>query len=617
MAITTRDVFGERAELLKAIEGRTLVTALAEMAERLGDQPALKWKAGEEWRSLSWREYRETVLDIACGLRAIGLRPGEFTVIQSRNRPEAVMADLATVHARGIPVHLYNTLAPEQIEFIAKHCEAAVAFLEDRTFLDRFAGIRGGLPNLRRAVLFEPDDDGGPWTAGWQQVLELGRQARRQDPGWAERAREEVKPDDVATVIYTAGTTGPPKGVMSSHRAIQYMEESVVELGTYPSDMRTISYLPLAHATGRALDVWGPLRIGGIIHFCPDPLQLVQYALEVRPTALVGVPRVWEKLHAGLRAGIASLPDPQLKGQIEEAIEAGCRLVRLRQRGEPVPPELETAYERFAPVRRALLAKVGLEDCTIATTGAAPIDPGIIEFFQALGIPMTEAWGMTELTCAATGSENDRTRNGLVGYAFPGMELRLADDGEVLMRGPLVMEGYYKDPEKTAETIDAEGWLHTGDVGRIDDEGYLAIIDRKKELIITSGGKNISPAKIEYLLQKHDLVGQAMAVGDRRNYVTALLVLDPLVAPVWAKQQGIDVASPAELAGHPEVLAEVRRAVDEANRHLARVEQVKSFVLLAEPWTPESGELTPTMKLRRRVVLERNAAAIEGMYAGE
>lgn len=381
MAITTRDVAAERADLLRAIEGRTLVTALAEMAERLGDQPALKWKAGGEWRSLSWREYRETVLDMAAGLRELGFDEGRFTVIQSRNRPEAVMADLATVHARGIPVHLYNTLSPEQVEYIANHCEAAFGFLEDKAFLDRFESIRGGLPNLRRLILFEPGDDGDPWTAAWQEVVELGREARRKDPDWAERALHEVKPDDVATVIYTSGTTGPPKGVMSTHRAIQYMEEAVYELGSYPSEMRTISYLPLAHATGRALDVWGPLRIGGTIHFCPDPLQLVQFALEVRPTALVGVPRVWEKVHAGLRAGIASIPDPQLRAHVEQAIATGRRKVQLEQRGEPVPPELEAAYAAFAPVRQSLLAKVGLEDCTIATTGAAPIDPGIIEFF--------------------------------------------------------------------------------------------------------------------------------------------------------------------------------------------------------------------------------------------
>jgi len=426
----------------------------------------------------------------------------------------------------------------------------------------------------------------------------------------------EVRPDDVATVIYTSGTTGPPKGVMDTHAAIVYMEEGTQRLGNYSTDMRGISYLPLAHATGRALDLWGPLQLGGTVHFCPDPLQLIQYALEVHPTVLCSVPRVWEKLHAALLAGVAAIPDPQMKAAVEGAIEAGRQVTRIRQRGEDVPAAQQDAYDRAAPVRRSLLSKVGLEECGYAVTGAAPIDPGIIEFFQGLGIAMSEAWGMTEVTCATTASEEGRVRNGKVGYAFPGMEMKVAWDGEVLMRGPLVMKGYYKDEQKTAETIDADGWLHTGDVGEIDADGYLKIIDRKKELIITSGGKNISPANIEYLLKAHELIGQAMAIGDRRNYITALLVLDPMTAPVWAMQHGIETSSLDDLAHHPQVLAEVQRAVDQANEHLARVEQVKRFVLLADQWTPETGELTPSMKLKRRAVLERNADTIDSMYAG-
>jgi long-chain acyl-CoA synthetase len=614
MATITRDVAAERAEMLGAIEGKTLLTLLSDMAEKLGDQPALKWKEGDGWRSLSWRQYREAVLDAAAGLRSLGFKPGDFSLIMSRNRPEAVIADLATLHARGISVHLYNTLPPEQVEYIANHCEASFALLEDGGFMAKFDAIRDRLPHLRRTVLFDAaGTDKG--VTSWDELLAAGRAERERNPDSAEAAVREVRPDDVATVIYTSGTTGPPKGVMDTHAAILYMEEATERFGDYTSDMRTISYLPLAHATGRALDIWGPLRMGGAIHFCPDPLQLVQYSLEVHPHVLISVPRVWEKLHALLAAGIAAIPDPQTKAAIQGAVEAGRQVVRLRQRGEEVPQSLQDAYDRAAPVRRSLLGKVGLEECRIAVTGAAPIDPAIIEFFQALGIGMGEAWGMTEVTCATTASHLDRVRNGKVGYAFPGMEMTVAWDGEVLIRGPLLMKGYYKDPEKTAETIDADGWLHTGDVGEIDADGYLKIIDRKKELIITSGGKNISPSNIEYLLKAHDIIGQAMAIGDRRNYITALLVLDPMTAPVWATQHGIDASSLDELAHHPQVLAEVQRAVDEANEHLARVEQVKRFVLLSEQWTPETGELTPSMKLKRRVVLEHQAGAIEAMYA--
>jgi long-chain acyl-CoA synthetase len=266
-------------------------------------------------------------------------------------------------------------------------------------------------------------------------------------------------------------------------------------------------------------------------------------------------------------------------------------------------------------VKQAVLGRIGLDQCRIATSGAAPIDPVIIEFFQALGVPISEGWGMSELSNAATFAAPRGTRNGAVGKAFPGMEVRIADDGEILVRGPLVMRGYYKDPERTAEALDADGWMHTGDIGELDADGFLKITDRKKELIITSGGKNISPALIEYELQRHPLIGQACAVGDRRNYVTALLVLDPEAAPAWASAHGIEATSLAELAVHPEVLAEIERGVTEANSHLARVEQVRRFRVLPSEWTAETGELTPTLKRRRRVIVDRYATEIEQLYA--
>ena len=264
--------------------------------------------------------------------------------------------------------------------------------------------------------------------------------------------------------------------------------------------------------------------------------------------------------------------------------------------------------------RHAVLARIGLDQCRVATTGAAPIDPAVIEFFQGLGLTLSEGWGMTELTCAATFAGSGESRAGAVGKAFPGMEVRIADDGEVLVRGPLVMRGYYKDPEGTAEALDADGWMHTGDVGELDADGFLKITDRKKELIITSGGKNIPPALIEYQLQRHPLIGQVCAFGDRRNYVTALIVLDPETTPAWARAHGIPAASLAELASHPDVLAEVERGVAEANSHLARVEQVRRFLVLPSEWTAESGELTPTLKRRRRVIADRYAADIEQLY---
>jgi long-chain acyl-CoA synthetase len=297
----------------------------------------------------------------------------------------------------------------------------------------------------------------------------------------------------------------------------------------------------------------------------------------------MGIPRVWEKLYAALSTALPDMSPDSVRALPDE-------------------------------VKKAVLSRIGLDACKLAATGAAPIDPAIVEFFQALGLPLVEGWGMSELSNAATISPPRQARNGAVGRVFPGIELRIADDGEVLVRGPLVMRGYYKDGARTAEAVDADGWLHTGDVGVLDADGFLKITDRKKELIITSGGKNISPALVEYELQRHPLIGQACAIGDRRNYVTALLVLDPEVAPAWARAHGIDAASLAELAENPQVLAEVERAVAEANSHLARVEQVRRFRVLPNEWTADTGELTPTMKRRRRVIVDNYAQEIEQLY---
>ena len=610
------DVAAARAEIDAEVEGRTLPDAFAATVKRHGDAEALRWRVDGAWQALTWREYRRAVAEVTLGLRSHGFGQGQFLLIWSRNRPEPLVADLAALHTRGCPVSLYNTLAPEQAAYIANHCEATLAVVENRDFLRRLEPVRRELPNLRWVVLIDGEPEPGEdWLVTWEAVRAAGRAEAERAPDAFDEAWRQVTPDDLATLIYTSGTTGRPKGVMIPQRNVLWLVAANNRVIPPLEGGRSISYLPMAHATGRTIDHWLPVVNGGTVHFCPDPAQLVQVALEVHPTVLVGVPRVWEKLHAGMSAAIAADPDAARRQAVEQAIEVLRQVVRLRQQGAEVPAQLQAGAERGAPVARAILARVGLDECQQAVTGAAPIDPRIIEFFQALGLPMTEGWGMTELTCAATLTSLDRVRNGTVGYAYPGIEVKLAGDGEILVRGPIVMTGYYRDPEKTAEAIDADGWMHTGDIGTIDEDGYVKIIDRKKELIITAGGKNISPANIENLLLQHPLIGQACAIGDRRAHITALLVLDAEMAPVWAKRHGIEVGSLAELARHQLVLEQVQRAVDVANEHLARVEQVKRFAVLPVEWTAESGELTPTLKMRRRVILERYAKEIEGLYS--
>jgi long-chain acyl-CoA synthetase len=582
---TPAGVADERAAIEAEIAGTTLLTAYAQTLKDAGDVQAHRWLEGGQWRSLTYGEVHERVRDLALGLSVIGFRPGEFAVVWSRNRSEATIADYGVMHAGGVPVFIYSTVSAEQAAYIAGHCEAAVAIVE-RQFFDKLMAVWNKLPKLRQVVVIDGDSDG---AIGWRQLLSLGHVEARRSPGLFDETWRRVRPDDLATLIYTSGTTGPPKAVMLTHHNVRYYQLATLrvipleEQSDEDGNARLISYLPMAHVTGRSVDHWGAMARPITLNYCPDALKLFEIAAQVHPTALIGIPRVWEKLYAALRN---ALPD--------------------------VSPEAVRAMAEDA--RHGVLTFIGLDRCRVATSGAAPIDPAIIEFFQALGLPLTEGWGMSELSNAATLAAPGRSRNGAVGRAFPGMELRIGDDGEVLVRGPLVMHGYYKDPERTAEALDADGWLHTGDIGELDADGFLRITDRKKELIITSGGKNISPALVEYELQRHPLIGQACAIGDRRNYVTALLVLDPEVAPAWARAHGVKNASLAELAGHPEVIAEVERGVAEANSHLARVEQVRRFRLLPNEWTAETGELTPTLKRRRRVIVDRYAQEIDQLY---
>jgi long-chain acyl-CoA synthetase len=595
------DVAAVRSSIEHEIAGSTLLTEYAETVAQAPDVVAHEWLAGGGWQTLTYRQVYDRVRDAALGLAATGLRPGEFAAVWSRNRSEATIADYAVMHARGVPVFIYPTIAADQAADLIGHCEATVVIAE-REFLPVLDSIRARLPQLRALVVLGDDDPEGALQANgaaraaengiltWQELLDLGRAEAERDPAAFERTWRQVTPDTLATLIYTSGTTGHSKGVMITHRNVRYAQQAtlrVIPLAEQTADdgvARLVSYLPMAHVTGRSVDHWAPLAHPVTLAYCPDQLRLFEIAAQVHPTALIGIPRVWEKLHAALR-GV--LPD--------------------------VAPEAVRALPDA--VRQGVRTRIGLDQCRLATSGAAPIDPEIVGFFRALDVPLTEGWGMSELSNAATLAAPDRARGGAVGTAFPGVEVRIAGDGEVLVRGPLVMGGYYKDPELTMATIDADGWLYTGDIGELDADGFLKIIDRKKELIITSGGKNVSPALVEYELQRHPLIGQACAIGDRRNYVTALLVLDPETTPAWARERGISFDSLADLAAHPEVLAEVERGVAAANAHLARPERVRRFTLLPAEWTARSGELTPSMKRRRRVIIDRYAKEIEELYS--
>ncbi|HET7465594.1 MAG TPA: long-chain fatty acid--CoA ligase [Candidatus Dormibacteraeota bacterium] len=608
------DVTAERADIDKKVSGKTVCTIFADAVRNWPDRVALRWKQDGEWHQLTWREYGDQVAAATLSLRELGFGPGQFGLIMARNVPEHVIADLAIVHAGGAAISVYNTLAPEQIEYVANHSEATVAFVEDEAFLSKFVAIRGSTPHLKHIVLVRGTASDG--VIAWDDFMAGGRKAQAADPRAFESTWRGVGPEDTVSLIYTSGTTGPPKGVVYSHNNILWTLESIDRMQKFEGET-VISYLPLAHVAERFSSQWRGIYNGFEVWMCPDPNLLLPYLLEARPTLFLGVPRVWEKLMAGIQAGLAAEPDETKRGMAQGAVSAAVTASRLRREGNPVPDELAAAVGRAQPLFGMLRAKIGLDRCTTAFTSTAPTRPEVHDFWAALGLPLYEVWGMSELTGPATAVPKDAHQTPSIGTALPGVEVKLGEDGELLVRGGNVMVGYYKEPAKTADIIDEDGWVHSGDIGVPAPNGQFKIVDRKKELIITSAGKNISPANLEALAKSSPIIGQAVAVGDGRKFISVLVVLDPQVAPMWAKAHGVDAVSIAELAENPAVIGEVRRALQQANTHLSRVEQFKRFTILPTEWSPESEELTPTMKLKRRVINTKYSPQIEAMYGDE
>jgi long-chain acyl-CoA synthetase len=601
MSTVTKD------EIDRVIAGETVPSRFLKTVTEHPDTVALRWRQDDgSWGEWTWRDYAERACRVAGGLTALGLEPGQRVLLMMRNRPEFHVIDTAVLLCGGTAISVYNSSAPEQVEYLASHSEAVMAIVEDAAFLERFLKVRGQLPALRRLVVL--DDDG----QAPEEVVPFAQLAAA-DPVDLDTAVGIAKPDDLVTMIYTSGTTGPPKGVMLSHYNVVFTAEGYLRLiGRDPVGLRAVSYLPMAHIAERMSSHYLGLLGGLEVTTCPETGQLNRYLTEVRPQTFFGVPRIWEKLYAGVNAALAG--DTERATKFNEAVEAAKPLAAARAAGE-LTDEQQKTWEfldeiAFAQVRQLL----GLDQAEIAVSGAAPIPADVLEWFRAIGVPLSEIYGMSESTGPITW-DPQAVKIGTVGRAFPGCEVKLLDDGEVVCRGGNVFQGYLNEPEKTAEALDADGWLHTGDIGEIDDVGYLRIVDRKKELIITAGGKNISPANIEAALKSFPLIGQAAVIGDKRPFISALLVLDAEVAPAWAKQHGVAGGSLTDLAENADVRAEVERNVMEANQQFNSVEQVKKFTLLGEEWLPDSDEMTPTMKLKRRGINEKYAIEIEALYA--
>lgn len=596
-------------DLSRLVAGRTVPSEFAKTVAEHPNRVALRWREADgrfgEW---TFRDYADRVTRIAGGLRRLGVQRGDRIVLMMRNRPEFHAIDMAVAGLGATAISIYNSSSPEQIAYLVDHCRARLAVVEDASFLARFRPVREKLPRLEGIGLVDPREAPEPEIAfTWESLLQM-------PPLDLAECASIARPEDLATVIYTSGTTGPPKGVMISHFNVAWTVESLKQTIDFPeyAGKKVISYLPMAHIAERMTSHYQQAFLAYEVTTCPEPSQIAEYARLVRPNFMFGVPRVWEKIYAGVHAALAA--DPEKQRKFSEAVEAARPIARDMAWGRATEEQRQTWQfldtVAFSTVRQL----VGLDQLELAITGAAPIPAEMLEWFRAIGVPLAEIYGMSESSGPMTLSAW-RVKPGTVGQAIVGCEVRLADDGEVICRGGNVFQGYLDEPAKTAEALDKEGWLHSGDIGTVDEDGFFKIVDRKKELIITAGGKNISPANLEASLKMIPLIGQACAIGDRRPFVTALLVLDPDATKAFAARENIPFTSLAEMAEHPRVVEVVQAGLAKAMESFNNAERVKKVRILGEEWLPDSDCLTPTSKLKRRGILERYAAEIESLYS--
>jgi long-chain acyl-CoA synthetase len=615
----TSAVIEERADIEAQTAGVTLCGLLRQTAAEHGDEPAYSDRDGDAtWQTVTWQQFRDQVMRLAAGLVRLGLEPGDRVALMLPNRMEHVLADQAVLHAGGVPVTFYATLATDQIRYVAADCQVRMAVLDGTSELARWEPLLADLPNLTTVIVRDaaacPADER---HLSWDAFAALGEQASGSEAAEVERRVAAIRSSDPVTLLYTSGTTGNPKGVVITHGSVLYECKTAEMGGSTMQGVRWVSYLPLAHIAERMFTLYLAIYSAGHSYFCHVPTDLIGVVGQVKPTAFFGVPRVWEKIQAGIQALLTMEQDEARKAAVAAAMQTGREYVLSCQYGHPTPDELAA---RFAAADEQVLLPIkgllGLDQAVNVVSAAAPLPPEVAAFFAGLGMKILDVYGMTETTGAFTTNTPAAFKLGTVGRPVPGIEVRIADDGEILARGPLNTPGYLNLPEQTAALLDEDGWLHTGDIGAIDDDGFVSVVDRKKELIITSGGENISPAAVENVLVANPLVAQALAFGDRRRFVVALLTLDGEVAPAWARARGIEATSLAELAENPVVLEAVSAAVETANARLARVQQVKRWQLLPVEWTAESEELTPTFKLKRRIIHNKYADVIDSLYAG-
>ena len=580
---------------------RTMADLIALAGTKHADRPAIKHKLGDEWVDVSYKELADKVKNVALGLVDLGIQPGDKVSILSNTRPEWTYACFGILGAAATCVSIYQTNSPEECHYVLHHSESRAVFVEDAEQLEKIRHVESELPELELIVVMEPNGDIGDAIA----MDDLCARGSRRPVSDYEERLAGVGDDDMCLYIYTSSTTGPPKGCLLTHGNYRRVTDMVESDGVMTDDEVIYLFLPLAHAFALLIQ-FVAFDIGSAIAYWEkDPQKIIPNLMEVKPTYFPSVPRIFEKIFTLAN----SAGDP---AEIKQAVELGFKVRQMQEKGEPVPDELQKAFDEadgklYQNVRNLFGGRIRQ-----AVTGAAPISKEILEFFYACGVPVMEGYGMTETSTVASSNRPDAFRFGSVGKPLAGVEARIADDGELLLRGPNIFQGYFKNEEATREAL-ADGWLHTGDLGSIDEDGFIYITGRKKDIIITAGGKNITPANLENGLKQNRYISQAVVIGDRRPYLVALITLDPEELPAFAEQHGLQ---PDEVYKSEQMRAEVRRAVDEVNSAVGRVEQIKKFTILPQDLSQPTGELTPTLKVKRNVVNEKYAEEIEALYAG-
>ncbi len=586
----------------------TIPSRVLKNSESLTDRPAYHVRTAAGWQPTSWAEYGALVRRVGRALVALGVEPGTPTTILGFNRPEWLVFDVGSMAAGAVPAGIYTTSSPDEVKYILNHSEAPIILVENEGQWEKVAARRDELPHLRHVVTMEgtpPIDD--PMVLSWQDFLAAGDgvdEARLQDRVAA------LEPHGLATMIYTSGTTGPPKAVMLSNDNLSWTADQAVSMIDLGSDDRALSYLPLSHIAEQMFSIHAPATSGYQVYFAESIEKLQENLQEVKPTVFFAVPRVWEKFHAGVTAKLGEATGAKAK-IADWAMSVGRKATALRNRGKEPAGALkvqETLASKL--VHHKVQQALGLDECRIAVSGAAPVSAEILEFLSGLGITVHEVYGQSEDTGPTSFNVPGRTKFGSVGPPYPGVEVKIAGDGEIVVKGRNVFLGYYKDEAATKETLH-DGWLQSGDLGEFDAEGFLSITGRKKDIIITAGGKNVAPKLIESGLKNHELISEAVVVGDRRKYLTALITLDPEQMERFMVEHKL--SGPPHEAGP--VLEAVQGAVDIVNAGLARVEQIKKFTILPRELSIEEGELTPTLKVKRNVVNDHFAGEIEAMYA--